>query len=406
MEPDLISSPIITGIGLTTPLGRNATETWDALVAGRSLANHACVPGYSGPHRVMAMAQAAATQALTQARWTPTDRANPNTALFVGTSKGDIESWTHPLLPPPPVHRGPWRLSEAKSRVSGAGEGACAQAAHDFSDNSPRVFLGLSSLEVYLARTLNFGPGPRLTISSACSSGLHALIRAAMAIQSGEAARVLVVAAEASVQPIFISSFNRLGVLAPEGHGCRPFDQNRSGFTITEAAAAVCLESAKPKSDSRGVNTPMIQIDQYATAADATHLTANDPDAKILRRVLARMHTHDFDLIHAHATATAVNDPSELAAIQTIAGNSNPILYSHKGALGHSLGAAGLISVVINCLCHQHGRIPGNIHSTHPLPTPGFQFTTKPIDRPIRRSLALAAGFGGPIAAISLVSNL
>src|SRR5208283_3187056 len=111
------------------------------------------------------------------------------------------------------------------------------------------------------------------TISSACSSGLHALLRAAMAIESGEIRRALVVGVEASVHPLFISSFKRLGVLAPEGHGCRPFDHHRRGFVVSEAAAAVCLESRQ-----NPVGRPIVRIDRWAAGGDGTHLTAGDPD--------------------------------------------------------------------------------------------------------------------------------
>jgi 3-oxoacyl-[acyl-carrier-protein] synthase II len=361
MEPGMKPIPAITGIGLVTVLGDTANQTWDALLAGRSISDHARVPGYSGSDRVVLMSQRAAQEALAHARWTAADCREDDSALFVGTSKGAIESWLHP--------------SESSS-------------------------LGLSQIDCQLCKKLNWGNGPRLTLSSACSSGLHALLRAAMAIESGEARRALVVAAEASVHPLFISSFRRLGVLAPEGHGCRPFDQHREGFILSEAAAAVCLESSNET--HRGLS----RIERWAIGSDATHLTAGDPQAKTLRRLLAQTAVGRTDLIHAHATGTIINDPAELCAVQTVAQfASGPILYSHKGALGHSLGAAGLVSVVLNCLCHQRGCVPGNVRSTQPLPTPGLRFSQSIVERPIHRSLAIAAGFGGPLAVAAMVSE-
>jgi 3-oxoacyl-(acyl-carrier-protein) synthase len=358
MESDL-NHPVITGIGLVTPLGRSAPETWNALMSGRSIGDHARVPGFSEADRVAEMALLAANEALGQAGWMEADRERGDCGLFVGTSKGEIESWCEP--------------------------------------NTLSLIHGLSGLEAGLARQLKFGPGPRLTTSSACSSGLHALVRAALAIRAREAQRVLVVAAEASVQPIFISSFKRLGVLAPEGHGCLPFDANRAGFIISEAAAAICLERATETNRGR----VMARVDRWAIGADATHLTSGDPYAKALRHLFGRVGGAPFDLIHAHATGTSVNDPAELSAIETIAGESRPVLYSHKAALGHSLGAAGLISVVINCLCHIHGRVPANVRSTSPLPMKDLQFSNNCVDRRISRSLAIAAGFGGPLAVVS-----
>jgi len=357
-------SSLITGFGLVSVLGRTADETWEALLAGRSIADHARVPGFSGPNRAIAMAHQAAAEALTRAGWTDADCRKPDSALFVGTSKGAIEAWMQ--FKAPDVH--------------------------------PGLRFGLSEIDVELARSFHFAGGPRLTISSACSSGLHALLRAAMAIECSEARRALVVAVEASVHPLFISSFKRLGVLAPQGHGCRPFDCQRKGFVISEAAAAVCLESS-----DHPVGRPMVRIDAWAVGGDGTHLTGGDPAGKALRQLLHRIASPGLNLIHAHATGTIVNDPVELAAIETIAAPSRPILYSHKGALGHSLGAAGLVSAVLNCMSHTHALVPPNIRSTHPLPTTNLRLSPDPIQHPIHRSLALAAGFGGPLAVVAFV---
>src|SRR3954464_875948 len=107
--------------------------------------------------------------------------------------------------------------------------------------------------------------GPRLTVSAACASGLLALIRGALMIKSGEAKRVLVVGAEASVHELFIGSFRRLGVLAKAGEGCRPFDEGRSGFLMSEAGAAVCLESGDGGAGE-------VLIEKMAMGGDATHL--------------------------------------------------------------------------------------------------------------------------------------
>src|SRR5439155_11417411 len=146
---------------------------------------------------------------------------------------------------------------------------------------APPVDSFLASLAVAVrARLPLLDGGPSLTISAACASGLHALIRAAMMIRSGEADRVLVVAAEASVSPIFLGSFRRMGVLPAEGVGCRPFDQDRDGFLMSEAAAAVCLEPAE--TGARGY----ARIERCALGGDATHMTAGDPDGRTLRRLL------------------------------------------------------------------------------------------------------------------------
>jgi 3-oxoacyl-[acyl-carrier-protein] synthase II len=356
--------PVIAGIGLVTVLGDTAHATWDALLADRYITDHSRVPlVFPGDlSRVSHLAIRAAREALDGRSSTQVDS---NAALIVGTSKGSVENWLAP----------PSALSDVESPVC----------------------FGIAEVCRDVAMALKL-TGPRLTISSACASGLHALIRGAMMIESGEARKVLVVAAEASVHPLFIGSFRRLGVVPANGIGCRPFDISRDGFLMSEAAAAVCLEVANPDDDR-------IQIESFALGADATHLTGSDPAGHALRHLLARVIAdRPPDVIHAHGTGTRSNDAIELAAIDSaLAPSKSPVdVYSHKGALGHSLGAAGLVSVVLNCLMHRTGTVPPNVRTNSPLPAARARIQRRQQSRTIRRSIAIAAGFGGPLAVVGL----
>lgn len=380
--------------------------TWDALMEGKSISEHSRAtlsfdeshshrPSPDAPggeemrSRVSLLARQAAGEALSDAGWIRDVQKDASIAIIVGTSKGPVEKWIGP----------------SESQI--------------FSSNG----YGLSDIAVELSN--DFGiRGPRVTLSAACASGLHALIRAAMMIQSGEARRVLVVASEASLHPLFIGSFKRLGVLPPAGHGCRPLDETRTGFLMSEAAAAVCLEvqsderraisggsdkGTKRRSDegncSPSVNShrSALLLDSFAIGGDATHLTGGDPDGRTLRHLLNRVvGESDIDVVHAHATGTQLNDPIELAVIESVI-SSSPNLYSHKGALGHSLGAAGLVSIVLNCMIHHLEVIPPNVRTRNPIPS-RMPIANQCVRRPIRRSIAIAAGFGGPTAAVMLRS--
>jgi 3-oxoacyl-[acyl-carrier-protein] synthase II len=358
------SAPAITGLGLVTALGQSAGATWDSLLAGNSIADHARVPGLENSDRALALALACARAALEHAKWPEANLNDPETALIVGTSKGPIESWL----------RGP----------------------------APELTSGLSQTAGTLSSALGFGIGPRLTYSAACASGLHALIRAAMMLQCGEARRALVVAVEASVHPLFIASFERLGVLAPAAFGCRPFDRSRRGFLMSEAAAAICLERSD---DANG--RAIVNVDRFAWGGDGVHLVAGDPTGANLKRLLKNViDGREVDLVHAHGTGTIINDPVELAALKsTIISSANaPWIYSHKGALGHSLGASGLVSVVLNCLMHGRGQIPANIRTRDPLPVERLRIHQEIVETRIQRSLVIATGFGGPTAVVSLIS--
>ncbi|HZZ43079.1 MAG TPA: beta-ketoacyl synthase N-terminal-like domain-containing protein [Tepidisphaeraceae bacterium] len=351
----------ITGIGLLTPLGLTAAETWTSLLAGGCISTHAPIPLLTSRSRVSELAILAARQALIQSGWTADDLASDDIALVVGTSKGPIESW---MTPPP--------------RPAGG-----------------RNSFGLAEMTTDIAADLHLGTGPRLTVSAACATGIHALIRATMLIESGLVSRVLVVAAESSLGPLFTGSFQRLGVLARDA--CRPFDTHRTGFLMSEAAAAICLEQP--------ANSSKIHIENYALGADATHLTGGDRDGVTLRHLLRTvLDSRPTDFVHAHGTGTIINDATELAALESTLPGPCP-LYSHKGAIGHSLGAAGLTAVVLNCLIHSTATVPPNIRTHSPLPTRLIQIKDDIVHLPnIRRSIVLAAGFGGSAGVMSLVS--
>lgn len=359
-----MSCPQITGIGLITPLGASADETFDALLAGQfitssSRAKFTDIEGQGS--RIEQLTVAAARQAITQSGWT---EISADTAIAVGTSKGNIESWIRP---------------------GGMG------ISYGF---------GLSDLAGYLAVHLNADYAIRATLSAACASGLHACARAVMMLESGDASRALVVGVESSLHPIFQGCFRRLGVLAPPYQPCRPFDKSRHGFHISECAGAICLQMGEAIS-------PFPRIDYFGVAGDAHHLTGVDPQADTLRRLLtAAFGVGPVDLIHAHGTGTVANDAAELSAIEGSLNHSAPlpIVYSHKAALGHCLGASGLVSLVLNCLMHQRGVVPGNVCTVDPLAS-GLLISSTAVRKPIHRSLSLATGFGGAIGVVGMSSS-
>lgn len=372
--------PAVTGVGLVTPLANNAPDTWQALLDGRYITGHTfsaarTIPG--GAARLFGIATMAADEAMREAGWKRDIRCgHDDTALVVGTSKGPIDSWLAGTSTP---------------RAGGSSAGLVDPA-------------GVGQLAQKLASELKLGEGPRLTLSAACASGLHALIRAVMLLREKRVRRVLVVAAESSFHPVLIACYRRLGVLAPDGVGCRPFDHGRSGFLLSEAAAAICLEA-----NPGNTQTERTVIDAFALGGDASHLTGADPYAATLRAVIARLIEHGPpDFIHGHGTGTPANDLVELGAIEAcLLERRMPfasLLYSHKGALGHSLGAAGLVAVAINCLAHRHGIVPGNIRTTDPLLAKEVKISPAAVERRVRRSIALAAGFGGAVAGVSLAT--
>ncbi len=300
--------------------------------------------------RSIRLALHAAAEAL-DGQWPEELLRDPQTALFVGTSKGPICSW----LKASQQLRDSQALDATTAQLIAGGVGSIAGELHHH--------LGMR--------------GPTHTSVAACASGLFALHRAAKAITCGECERALVVASDASLHPLFEAGFARLGVLAKvETDGrrhCRPFDPQGRGFFVSEGAAALLLEPAS--SDHAGTVLERIWI-----GADGTHLLSIDPHTEALRYGLSQMAADGpVDFIHAHATGTA-HDQQELQAIRATLGD-RPHIFSTKGSLGHTLGAAGLISLVLSIRAHQTGCTPDG----HAIAAGG-------------RSLTIAQGFGGHIA--------
>ena len=355
----------ITAHAMLAPLN------FEEVLAGQYITSHSRVPITIAPGQLRAIQLATLVAKQAVARCPSWSANDPQTALIVGTSKGPIDNWFAPLPP----------TSDNLQQSAGG--------LHP---------TGLAEIAAELSTTLHL-PGPHLTLSAACVSGLHALIRACMMIQSGQVERALVVAVESSFHPLFQASFQRLGILPPCEIGCRPFDHSRAGFLMSEAAAAVVVERVEvPQSNA-------IVVDRFAMGGDATHLTGSDPQGRVLRHLLAHViNNRPLDLIHAHGTGTLLNDSMELAALESslIEQDPRPTLYSHKAALGHSLGAAGLLAVVINCECHRRGIIPPNPRTLDPLSTERVSISAASVRRKIQRSIVAASGFGGPTAAVSI----
>jgi 3-oxoacyl-[acyl-carrier-protein] synthase II len=354
----------ILGIGLITAQASGIDSNWTALLDGKILSDHggAVIPR-NEQTRVAQLAKIAAIEAIADAGWDDHVIRHPRTALVIGTSKGPVDDWL---------------------------------AARDRGETAD-THCGIAGLASSLSNRLGL-TGVRETWSAACASGLYALWQAQNLLRRGVCDRAIVVAAESSLHPLFIATFDRLGVLAKPGYGCRPFDETRDGFVMSEAAAAVCLGLTPYQCPLR--------LEHVAVASDAYHITGVDPSGEALRHVI-RQAAGDaaIDFVHAHGTATQANDPAELAAIEAVVGQYRPHVFSHKAAFGHTQGAAGLIGVVCNAQAHRRGQVPPNSATRQPIAHTTVVLNATPADRSVRESLVLAAGFGGSIAAARLSSS-
>lgn len=198
---------------------------------------------------------------------------------------------------------------------------------------------------------------PVRTVSNACASGTNALGLAAGIIARGEAKRVLVVGFDALCEMVF-AGFDSLRAATREK--CRPFDRDRTGLVLGEAAAVFCLEALSSARHTRVVGT----IPGYGFANDNHHLTQPEPGGTgprlSMQRALASAGWTTVDYINAHGTGTAFNDASEAAAIGALL--PHVPVSSTKGMTGHTLGAAGAIEAAFCLLAMRGAYLPPNIN--------------------------------------------
>lgn len=201
--------------------------------------------------------------------------------------------------------------------------------------HSERLLLSSSAEAI----TAFFGnPNSAVVISNACISGVAALIEAQRYLADGHFERVAVVGCD-TLTKFVIAGFGCFKALAPTT--CRPFDKEREGLNLGEAAATAILDWAVPdKSD--------IYLADGAITNDATHISAPSRSAEGLYAAIRRCDTAGIDFISAHGTATPYNDPMEAVALNRAGLQEVPTL-SLKAVFGHTLGAAGVLETVMSC---------------------------------------------------------
>lgn len=241
--------------------------------------------------------------------------------------------------------------------------------------------------------------GPRLTVSTACSSGANALGIAADWIRSGEAPAVLCGGAESLCRMTY-SGFNVLQAL--DSRPCRPFDRTRAGLSLGEGAALFVLEEWDAAA-RRGA-TILGEFLGYGVSADAHHLTQPRPDGAgailAMRRALADagVAAAAIDYVNAHGTGTPLNDVAETRAIKAVLGARAPAVpvSSTKSQVGHCLAAAGAIEALAALLALRGGFVPPTATLREPDPECDLDYVPGH-SRPavLRTVLSNSYGFGG-----------
>ena len=250
------------------------------------------------------------------------------------------------------------------------------------------------SVAAFVAQALELR-GPSWVVSTACSSSAKVFGSAARLIEAGLVDAALVGGVD-SLCLTTLYGFNALELLSQEI--CRPWDAQRRGLSIGEAAAFALLQrDGAPQGWLLGVGE----------SNDGHHMSTPHPEGvgaiAAMQAALrdASLGADAIDYINLHGTATPSNDASEDRAVGAVFGQRVPCS-STKGATGHTLGAAGGVEAAIALLALQHGLLPGGLNVQVPDPALQVDYVTHSRSAPLRTVLSNSFGFGGSNASLIL----
>lgn len=364
----------IIGHNVVSPLGFSTEETVDRILEGQT-----------GLKRDTASAEPSCTARIDDARLREAFAAIADPADFTRLEMMCLLSMSTALRSiPEPLTDIQLIVCSTKGNIDWLGAGA------DRPDDSVR--LGVFARR--LAGFFGFTQEP-LVVSNACISGLQGLIIGARRIRAGRSRRVVVVGGDL-VSAFALAGFRSFGALSDEF--CRPFDADRKGINLGEAAATVVLADEPPTNE-----TPRFVCESGFVTNDATHISAPSRQGEGLYQAIRRVQQSEpeptIDFICAHGTATVYNDEMEAQAFYRSGLDQTPLL-SLKGYFGHTLGASGLLETIVSLEALRRNRL---------IPSRGFgqEGTTRPVavvrepeQRPMRSFLKTSSGFGGCNAAL------
>jgi 3-oxoacyl-[acyl-carrier-protein] synthase II len=205
--------------------------------------------------------------------------------------------------------------------------------------------------------------GGGMVISAACTSSAAAAARAASMIRSGRTDCVLVLACDSLTEFVF-SGFSSL--MALDKVPARPFDKNRAGLSVGEAAGFVLVMSEERA--VREKRTVFGEIAGWGMSDDANHMTGPSRESEGLVRAIhaalnsAGVSADQVGFISAHGTGTPYNDAMEMRAFRSVFNDRKVPVYSIKGGIGHTMGAAGLVEIAIAQRSQQENKVPPTVN--------------------------------------------
>jgi len=252
----------------------------------------------------------------------------------------------------------------------------------------------LYSVTGYVRTTLQLA-GPAYSISTACSSSAKVFAAASRMIAAGVCDAAVVGGVDSLCHTI-LYGFNSLALLSSQP--CRPWDAQRDGLSLGEAAGFALLER-EGESD--------IALLGHGESADAYHMSSPHPEGAgallAMRAALQRagLTAPEIDYVNLHGTASPANDRAEDRAVSQLFG-ANIACSSTKGHTGHTLGAAGITEAILCALTLRSGIVPATLHQRQADPALQCRVLTQAQQRHPQRVMSNSFGFGGDNCALIL----
>ena len=400
---------VVTGLGIITPIGIGLKNFWNAAIEGRSGISK--IPSFENlpidAYRSRIAGQIHDFDPLAYIEEKYANRVDRYAQLGLVAAKEAIED------------AGVDMERENSDRVGvmvGAGMGGMMMGEREISqlydtkkpnrvhpNFIPTITLNSASGIIAMA----FGArGPNLTISTACSSSIHAIGQAMHVIRMGKADMIIAAGADASITPLVFAGFCSLRALSSRYNdqptqASRPFDRGRDGFVMGEGAGALILETLQHAKRRRA--RIYAEVAGYASTSEAYHMVVPKEDgveiAKTMRLALddAKIRPAQVDYVNAHATSTLVGDDVEVRGLRHIFKSRADKLKINatKSLIGHTLGAAGALGAITSIMALNTGIVHPTLNLDDPDPECTLDgISSKTQEGRFKVAMANAFGFG------------
>jgi 3-oxoacyl-[acyl-carrier-protein] synthase II len=388
---------LVTGMGMTTPLGADVESTWRALLAGESRVSILDDEWAADlPVKMACRAYQDPAEVLSGAETRRMDRCQQFALVAARQAWADCGA--------PDVD--PDRFAVVIGTGIGGGLTTIAQydkiIAHGSRRVSPFTIQMLMPNGAAAAVALELGArGGAHAPMSACASGAEAIALGLALLRSGRADIVLAGGTEACVGQLSIAAFARMGALSERAHepqaASRPFDTARDGFVLAEGGATIVLERAE-HARARGARA-YARLAGAGMSCDARDMTNPHSEGQV-RAIKEAMATadlgpSDIEYVNAHATGTPAGDGVEATAVIEAVGN-HPLVTATKSSTGHMIGGAGAVEAIFTVLSLRDSVIPATRNLDSQAPDIKVNVVTgTPHKAAVNAALSNSFGFGG-----------